>query len=251
MQPKTNEEIQAIRESGRVLAAVFDHARVQITAGMTTKDLAIIVADEIKRLNAKPVLLGYKGFPDVVCISVNQQVVHGIPGTLELNRGDLVSLDLCVGVDGMITDSAFTAVVGGSEQTSGRVRTALKATEEALMAGIDEVKDGVRIGDVSHAIERRLRRDNLGVVEDLVGHGVGHSVHEDPEVPNFGRAGKGPLLKQGMTIAIEPMATLGGKEVVLESDGWTISTRDGSLSFHFEHTVLVTSSGYEILTLPG
>ncbi|MEX0748426.1 MAG: type I methionyl aminopeptidase [Candidatus Saccharimonadales bacterium] len=248
MHPKTDKEIKAIRQSGRILNEVFAATRRELKSGMTTQELAAVVRREIAARDAEPVLLGYHGFPDVVCISVNQQVVHGIPGAYQLQADDLVSLDLCVGYQGMITDSAFTTVVGGVDKASSRVRRGLRATEEALFAGIEQVRPGVHIGDISQAIQRRLLRDGLGVVEDLVGHGVGHAVHEDPEIPNYGRAGAGPTLKSGMTVAIEPMATLGGKEVQLESDGWTISTQDRSLSMHFEHTVLVTPTGYEVLT---
>lgn len=248
MKPKTDKEIESIRKSGSILAAVFEAVRPAIKAGVQTADIADMVKAEIEQRNGTPVLLGYQGFPNVVCISVNDQVVHGIPGDTVLNDGDLVSLDLCVEYEGMITDSAFTVVVGESGASSARIRRLLAATEQALYEGIDQVKHGVRIGDISNAIQRRLLRDNLGVIESLVGHGVGHEVHEEPEVPNFGIAGTGPTLKSGMTIAIEPMATTGGKAVYLEDDGWTITTRDRSLSAHFEHTVLVTDDGYEVLT---
>lgn len=247
MKPKTNAEIAAIRESGQMLKNVRDTVAGAVRPGMTTKELANLARDELKQLGGKPAFLGYMGFPDVICISVNEQVVHGIPSELEISAGDLVSLDYGVEHKGMMSDSAVTVVAGGATP-SGRVRTLLKATEEALYAGIDQVKPGMRIGDISHAIQVRLLRDNLGIVEELVGHGIGHEVHEEPEIPNFGTAGTGPTLKAGQTIAIEPMATLGDKAVFVEADGWTVSSRDGSLSAHFEHTVLVTDDGYEILT---
>lgn len=237
-----------MRRSGQILNEVFAAVRPAITDGVTTKSIAETVAKEIKSRGAEAVLLGYQGFPDVVCISVNEQVVHGIPGSQTVKTGDLVTLDLCVGYEKMITDSAFTVVVGGEQRAEKRIRTLLKATEEALYLGIDQVKSGARTGDIGHAVEKRLRQDNLGVIESLVGHGVGHRVHEDPEVPNYGQRGSGALLKTGMTIAIEPMATLGGHEVVMGKDGWTISSRDGSLSAQFEHTVLVTDKGCEVLT---
>lgn len=248
MKPKTDKEIESIRRSGSILAAVFEAVRPAIKTGAKTTHIADIVKTEIEQRGATPVLLGYQGFPSVVCISVNDQVVHGIPSQRTLNDGDLVSLDLCVEYEGMITDSAFTVAVGESGATTARTRRLLEATEQALYEGIDQVKHGVRIGDISNAIQRRLLRDDLGIVESLVGHGVGHEIHEEPEVPNFGMAGTGPTLKSGMTIAIEPMATIGGKAVYLEDDGWTITTRDHSLSAHFEHTVLVTDDGYEVLT---
>ena len=244
---KTADEQQAMRECGQLLAEIFAAVKPSILPGATTKELADTVAAEIKIRGAEAVLLGYMGFPSVVCISINSEVVHGIPGTYEIKSGDLVSLDLCIGHKGMITDSAFTLAAG--DAPNEQVHRLLKATEEALCQGIDQVRPGNRVGDISQAIENHLRQFNLGVVEDLVGHGVGHTVHEPPEVPNYGKAGSGPLLKPGMTIAIEPMATLGDKAVYVASDQWTIKTADNSLSAHFEHTVLITENGYEILTL--
>ncbi len=246
MQPKTIDEIEAIRESGAMLAQVRDLMAAKAVSGATPKEIADIGRKELKALGGEPAFLGYMGFPDVVCISVNEEIVHGIPGSNELEPGDLVGIDFGVKYRGMITDSAVTIAV--DNQTSGRTRKLLKATEESLYLGIDQVKAGARVGDISNAIEKRLKADGLGIIEDLIGHGVGHQVHEDPEIPNYGPAGKGPVLKSNMTIAIEPMATLGGKEVVMSSDGWTVVTGDGSLSAHFEHTVLVLDGGSEILT---
>lgn len=248
MTPKTPQEIEYLRTSGHILHTVYEVVSPKITVGMTTKQIADIVRAEIANHKGEAVLLGYRGFPDVVCISVNEQVVHGIPGDYALKTGDVVSLDLCVGYQGMITDSALTVVAGGIETVNSRTRTLLRATEQALYAGIDVVRSGVHTGDIGHVIQRRLLQDNLGVVEDLVGHGVGHAVHEDPDIPNYGSPGQGPILKSGMTVAIEPMATLGSKAVVLEPDRWAVRTRDRSLSAHFEHTVLVTDEGFEILT---
>lgn len=246
MQPKTPQEIEAIRKSGRILKDVRDRVAAAVTPGVTTQYLADIARERARQLDSTPAFAGYMGFPDVVCISVNHQVVHGIPGSYILREGDLVSIDFGIQYQGMITDSAVTVVAGSAP--SGRVRTLLKATEESLYAGIEQVSHGARIGDIGHSVQRRLLRDNLSVIEDLVGHGVGHEVHEKPEIPNVGMAGTGTMLKEHMTIAIEPMASTGDKEVYTESDNWTISTRDHSLSAHFEHTVLVTKNGYEILT---
>lgn len=246
MKPKTQEEIKAIRESGRILKTIRDEVAEAVEQGVSTKELADLARDKFQAHGAKPAFAGYMGFPDVVCISVNQQVVHGVPGPYVIKNGDLVSIDLGVQYEGMITDSAVTAVAG--DIPNSRVRTLLKATEESLYAGIEQVAPGARVGDIGDSIQRRLLRDNLTIVESLVGHGVGHAVHEEPEIPNYGMAGTGSMLKEGMTIAIEPMATLGGKDVYAESDGLTITTRDHSLSAHFEHTVLVTKDGYEILT---
>lgn len=246
MHPKTSEEIAAIKKSGQILAEIRDLMAESVRPGITTLELANIAASELENRDAKPAFHGYQGFPGVLCISVNEQVVHGVPGDLRISEGDLVSIDFGVSYQGMITDSAVTVVAG--EVPNSRVRTLLKATQEALHEGIDQVKPGARVGDIGHSIQRRLLRDNLGVIKDFVGHGVGHSVHEDPEIPNYGMRGTGTALKEGMTIAIEPMASLGSEKVYTEPDNWTVSTVDHSLSAHFEHTVLVAKDGYEILT---
>jgi len=242
---KTPVEIERIRTSGAMLAAVLRYLVPQVHSGMTTRELDTLAAKELKRLGGEPAFLGYQGFPAVICISVNDEVVHGIPGARRLAEGDLVGLDFGVDYEGMITDGAVTVPVGLIDDTA---RGLLQATEEALMLGIKQVRADARVGDIAHAIEKRLRRDNLGVIEDLCGHGVGHEVHEDPIIPNYGKAGRGAKLKAGMTIAIEPMATLGGPHVKLAPDNWTILTADGSLGVQFEHTVLVTPTGAEILT---
>jgi methionyl aminopeptidase len=178
-------------------------------------------------------------------VSVNDEIVHGIPGSRVLSEGDIVGLDYGVNFEGMITDSAITVEIGGVSKDAHRL---VLATEQAMYAGIDQVRAGVHIGDISAAVQERLNQDKLGIIRDLAGHGVGHELHEEPWVPNFGAKGHGPILKAGMTIAIEPMASLGTHEVVWGLDGWTISTDDGSLGAHFEHTVLVTETGFEILT---
>ncbi len=242
---KTETEIQAMRTSGQILVQVLGKLRAVTKAGMTTADLAQIAGSETKRLGGDTPTLGFEGYPAVICISVNEEVVHGIPGDRVLADGDVVKFDHCVGYDGMITDSAITVVVG---ETSDEVKRLLQATQEALAAGIAVVRDGIYIQDISKAVQGQLQAAGLGIVEALCGHGVGHSIHEDPEVPNFDTGSKGQMLKAGMTIAIEPMATLGGKEVKLMPDNWTYSTTDGSLAAQFEHTVLVTENGCEILT---
>ncbi|HET9098046.1 MAG TPA: type I methionyl aminopeptidase [Candidatus Saccharimonadales bacterium] len=244
---KTVKEIEAMRVSGRMLATVLDILRTRIAAGMTTKDLAIIAADELKSLGGEASFLNYQGFPDVICISVNDEVVHGIPNPYKkINDGDIVGLDFGVTYKGMITDSAISVIVGKPRQR-GHIEL-LKDTENALNAGIAVVKDKVRTGDIGFAVEDSLRHRRYGIVRDLVGHGVGHYVHEDPNIPNYGRQNTGAWLSEGMTIAIEPMVTLGTDRVRLASDGWTILTEDGSYSAHFEHTVLITEDGSEILT---
>lgn len=244
---KTQKEIEAMRESGRMLATVLDILKTRIAAGMTTKDLALIAAAELKSLGGDASFLGYQGFPDVICISVNDEVVHGIPNPYKkINDGDIVGLDFGVTYKGMITDSAISVIVGKPKQ-KGHIDL-LKDTESSLYAGIAVVKDKVRTGDIGFAVEDSLKHRRYGIVRDLVGHGVGHQVHEDPNIPNYGRRNTGAWLNAGMTIAIEPMVTLGTDRVRLASDGWTILTLDGSYSAHFEHTVLITEEGSEILT---
>lgn len=245
---KTPSEIAAMRESGRMLAAVLNALQPLTQPGITTKELAGHAAKELKALGGKAPFLGYHGFPDVICISVNDEVVHGIPSKRVLREGDIVGLDFGVDYRGMITDSAMTVAVGAVKP---HVKELLQYTERSMLAGIDVVRDGVRVGDIGAAVEAVLQQKGYGIVRDLVGHGVGHELHEDPNIPNYGRKGSGPALKAGMTIAIEPMATLGGKhgeQVYIAGDGWTILTNDGSWAAHFEHTVLITEDGAEILT---
>lgn len=243
---KTPAEIEAMRRAGKMLATVLDYLRHQIAADMTTKDLADLARTKLEELGGEPSFLGYQGFPDVICLSVNDEVVHGIPGDRVLRNGDVVGMDFGVTVDGMVTDAAITVIVGG--KADDRVKNLVRDTETALLTGIETLREGVRVGDIGAAVEAVLDKGKYGIVRDLVGHGVGHQLHEDPNIPNYGRAGRGPELKAGMTVAIEPMATLGTDDVVLAADHWTIQTRDGSLSAHFEHTILITEDGYEILT---
>jgi methionyl aminopeptidase len=227
-----------------MLAAVLNYLAASLRPGMTTADLDLMAARELKKLGGEPAFLNYQGFPGVICVSVNDELVHGIPGAKPIKEGDIVGLDFGVKHEGLITDGAVTVGVGGVSAEAGRL---LYATLEALEAGVAQVRAGARVGQVSKAIEDRLRQDNLGVVEDLMGHGVGHHLHEEPGIPNY-YTGDGPTLEAGMTLAIEPMATLGSKAVVLDPDGWTIRSADGSLAAQFEHTVLVTEGGAEILT---
>lgn len=243
---KTEQEIKDMRISGQMLASVLQYLKTQTLVGQTTKQLADSAAQELKKLGGMPAFLGYNGFPDVICISLNDEVVHGIPGEEIIQDGDLVSLDFGVSYNGMITDAAITVCAG---ESNGQKRKLLKGTEEALGAGISALKDGVKTGDIGSAVEKVMTKHGFGIVRDLVGHGVGHNVHEQPDVPNFGAVGTGNKLSAGMTICIEPMSTLGSDRVVLDSDGWTIKTYDGSLSAHFEHTILITQDSAEILTL--
>lgn len=243
---KTEAEIQAMREGGKILAGIFEDLKKQVKPGVSELELDAWVEREIR---ARGAIATYKtsevNFPNVICISVNEQIVHGIPTEYVLQKGDIVSFDLVITYKGMKTDSAFTMVVG---EPNGVQKHLINATERSLYAGIDAIKGPVHIGDISAAVEKVLSDAKLGIVRELVGHGVGHEMHEAPEVPNYGRKGKGLLLKPGDTIAIEPMATLGGERIRVDADGWTISTRDGSMAAHFEHTVLVTKDGAEVLT---
>lgn len=243
---KTKQEIADMRESGRMLATVLEHLRKRVKAGMTTKDLAVMAAVELRKLGGQPAFLGYQGFPDVLCTSVNDEVVHGIPSDHVLKDGDIIGMDFGVTYNGMITDGAISVIIGKTGDQ--RLKTLLTTTEQALSAGIGALQSGSRIGDIGAAIETVLNKQKLGIVRDLVGHGVGHHLHEEPNIPNYGRAGSGAELKEGMTIAIEPMATLGTDDVYVDIDGWTIKTKDGSMAAHFEHTILVTGEGAEVLT---
>lgn len=244
---KTAAEIEAMRVSGRMLATVLQGLKPLVVPGVSTKDLANAAAAQLKELGGEPSFLGYQGFTDVICISVNEEVVHGIPRADKILRdGDLVSLDFGVTYKGMITDAAITVICGKPKQR-GHLDL-LSRTETALQIGIDAVHDQVRTGDIGGSIENYLKKFPYGIVRDLVGHGVGHHVHEDPNVPNYGRKNTGPWLDAGMTIAIEPMVTLGTERVYTADDDWTILTADGKWAAHFEHTVLITADGAEILT---
>lgn len=244
---KTDAEIQAMREGGKILATIFQGLKKQIVPGVSEKELDAWANKEIMRLGA---VATYKTpeveFPAAICISTNEQIVHGIPTDYVLQKGDIVSFDLVITYKGMKTDSAFTTVVGG--EPNGVQKHLINATERSLYAGIDAIKGPVRVGDIGAAVEKVLRDAKLGIIRELVGHGVGHDMHQAPEVPNYGKKGTGAYLSVGDTIAIEPMATLGGERIKQDDDGWTISTRDGSLAAHFEHTVLITKDGAEILT---
>ena len=246
---KTPEQLNAMREGGRILAGIYADLRNYVQPGMTKRQIDTWVGEQIKSHGATPTYRTPEvEFDGNICISVNDEIVHGLPNEDVIDSGDVVSFDLVITYKGMKTDSAFTMVV--DQEPTGAVKHLLKVTEQSLYAGIDAIKGPTRTGDIGEAIERVLLKGKLGVVRDLIGHGVGHEMHMPPEVPNYGRKGQGALLKPGDTIAIEPMATLGGEKILTDSDGsgWTIATRDGSLAAHFEHTVLVTEDGAEILT---
>ena len=244
---KTAAEIQAMRDGGKIIATIFEGLKKQAKPGVSELELDAWVDAEIKKHDA---IATYKtsevNFPAAICISTNEQIVHGIPTSYVLKAGDMIGFDLVITYKNMKTDSAFSMVVG--DKPNGVQKHLLNATERSLYAGIDAIKGPVRTGDIGAAVEKVLKAGKLGIIRELVGHGVGHEMHEAPEVPNYGKKGSGTLLSPGDTIAIEPMATLGGERIVQDSDGWTLSTRDGSLAAHFEHTILITKDGAEILT---
>ena len=244
---KTPTQINAMREGGKLLAQILDGIKGYVQPGMTGKQVDAWVEAEIKRRGA---IATYKtsevNFPAVICISVNDQIVHGVPTDAPLEAGDVVGFDLVIEYKGMKTDAAFTMVVG--EAPKGVVKHLLNTTERSLYAAIDAIKGPVYTGDIGAAVEQVLAAGKLGIIRELVGHGVGLEMHMPPELPNYGRKGSGVLLTPGDTVAIEPMATLGKEKIYTEDDGWTISTYDGSLAAHFEHTVLITENGAEVLT---
>jgi methionyl aminopeptidase len=247
MRPKTPSEIEIMREGGKKLATILNMLAAKVEVGISPKDLSAIAAQEIKKAKMQPVVLGYDGFPDVICISVNNAIVHGVPAKEALKKGDIIKLDLTLGYKNMVVDSAITTVV--EDYLSADAKRLVQSTKKALDVGIAAIKgDGTRVGDIGSAVQKMLESNKLGVIRDLVGHGVGYEIHEQPNIPNYGVAGTGPTLSAGMTIAIEPMASLGDWKISIDKDGFTIVMQDGSLGAHFEHTVLITSDGAEILT---
>jgi methionyl aminopeptidase len=243
---KSDAEIESMRRGGQILGSVLTSLSEALKPGITTLELDDMAAAEIKATGAKAAFMGHEGFPKSVCISINDEVVHGIPGKRVLQESDLVGLDLGITLDGLVTDGAVTVPLGAVDNNGRRL---LKVTREALLLGIDRARAGNRIGDISAAIERHLRSANLGIIKELAGHGVGYDLWEDPHIPNLGSSGTGATLKPGMTIAIEPMACLGQPGIEVLRDGWTIVTKDHSLAAQFEHTVLITPQGPpEILT---
>ncbi len=243
---KSEREIKLMKYAGHINYLTHEEIKKHIRPGVRTEQLDKIAHDFIIKNDCVPSCLNYEGYPKSICVSINDEVVHGIPSKRKIKEHDIVSIDLCVGYKGYHSDSARTYIVGKVDK---EVEDLVENTKKALYEGLSKVKSGVKIGDVSHAIESYAHNHGLSVVEELVGHGVGTSIHEDPDVPNFGPAGKGQVLKEGMTIAIEPMLNLGSKEICMtDQDDWVIVTEDGSPSAHFEHTILVTKDGYEILT---
>jgi methionyl aminopeptidase len=242
---KTEEEIELIRESAQILGKAHGEVAKHVKPGVKTKDLDKIAEEFISDHGAKASFKGYNGFPATLCISTNEVVVHGFPSEYELKDGDIISIDCGVFYKGFHSDSAYTYPVG---EISTETLSLLKATKESLYKGIEEAKFGNRIGDVAYAIQNYVEDRGYTVVRELVGHGVGRNLHEGPEVPNYGKRGKGPKLNEGLVIAIEPMVNLGVRNIVQESDGWTIRTRDRQPSAHYEHTIAIFADRTEILT---
>lgn len=249
---KTPEQIEILREGGKRHAAILEILTEKVVPGVTTGELDALALSLVREGGDEPAFLGYKpagasyAYPATLCVSVNDEVVHGIPDAKRvLQEGDVVSLDLGLKHKGLFTDAAVTVAVGTVDV---KKRELLKVAQASLYKGIDEIKPGARTGDIGHAIEHYIKAYKYGIVRDLAGHGVGIAIHEDPFIPNYGQKGKGTLLKAGMVIAIEPMVNLGTAEVTLDDDDYTFRTADGKASAHFEHTVLVTEDGYEILT---
>lgn len=242
---KSDREIELLRVAGNIVYQTHQYLKDYIKPGITTKEIDELGEKFIRSKGATPSFKGYEGYPGSICTSINEQVVHGIPGKARLKEGDIITLDIGACYKGYHGDSAWTYAVG---KISDDKKYLMEHTEQSLYKGLEQVKPGNRIGDISHAVEEYATKHNLGVVKELVGHGVGTSVHEDPDVPNYGEKDTGPKLKKGMVIAIEPMLTLGSPDIVMLEDNWTIETEDYSPSAHFEHTVVVTDDGYEILT---
>jgi len=239
-------EIGWMREAGRVVAETLNVLETAVRAGVSTLELDRLAGAEISRRKAKPAFLGYRGFPATLCVSVNEEVVHGIPSPKRMLReGDLVSLDLGAVVKGFYADAALTVAVG---KVSPEAERLMEVARRSLAAGIREARVDRRLGDVSRAVQETVEGQGMSVVREFVGHGIGRALHEDPAVPNYGRAGTGPRLSPGLVIAIEPMVTLGGPEVRVLADGWTAVTADGTWAAHFEHTVAVAEDGPQILT---
>ena len=242
---KSKREIELLKIAGNIVYQTHQYLKPYIKEGITTKELDKLAENFIKSKDATPSFKGYEGFPSTLCTSINSEVVHGFPSDRKLKNGDIISIDIGACYKGYHGDSAWTYTVGEVDE---KTKQLLKDTEEALFVGLAQVKPGNRIGDIGYAIEQYAHKHNLGVVKELCGHGVGVSVHEDPEVPNYGIPNTGPRLREGMVIAVEPMLTMGSPKIFVHDNDWTIDTVDGSLSAHFEHTVAVTKDGYQILT---
>jgi methionyl aminopeptidase len=242
---KSRQELEGMARAGELVAETIALLGENLQPGITTAELDRIAEEFIREHGGVPTSKGYRGYPAATCISPNSMVVHGIPGEHRVEEGDLISVDVGITLDGLVTDSAYTYAVGEIDEESQRL---LDVGKEAIEAGIEQARAGNRVGDISHAVQQVVEGAGFSVIRSLVGHGVGRSYHEEPQIPNFGDPGRGPLLQTGMTLAIEPMITAGGPDVYLHGDEWSISTADGSMAVHFEHTVAITEEGPVILT---
>ena len=242
---KSEREIELMKKAGYLVSLTHKYLQPFIKEGITTKELDRLAEEFIIKNGGVPTCKGYEGYPNALCTSVNDTVVHGIPNNYKLKNGDIITIDMVIGYKGYQGDAAWTYKVGNIDDDKVYL---MEHTEKALYEGIKEVKPGAHIGDISAAVEEYAIKHNLGVVKELCGHGIGTNMHEDPEVPNYGKRGTGPRLKEGMVICIEPMLTFGDEDIYIMDDEWTVNTQDGSPAAHYEHTVLVTHDGYEILT---
>ena len=242
---KSEREIELMRHAGMLVSKMHQFIKPYIKAGITTKELDKLCEDFIRSNDAVPTCKGFEGYPATLCTSVNDTVVHGIPDNYKLKNGDIITIDVVIGYKGYQGDAAWTYTVG---EVDDNKKYLMEHTEKALYEGVKMVKPGNRIGDIGYAVQKYAEEHNLGVVRELCGHGIGRDMHEDPEVPNYGTPNTGPRLKEGMVICIEPMLTFGRRYVYLMDDDWTVKTQDGSDAAHYEHTILVTKDGYEILT---
>lgn len=245
---RTKQEIEHLREANRIVAGAYKVLLKSIHPGMTTEELDAIAEDYIRKEGAEPAFLGYRGYPASLCVSINDEVVHGIPGKRKIKEGDVVSLDLGSMKNGYYGDSALTVAMG---KVDDRVKELIRVTEESLYKGIEQAREGNRLYDISAAVQKHVEANGFSVVRQFVGHGIGQEMHEDPQIPNFGKAGTGVRLKEGMVFAIEPMVNIGGWEVEVLSDDWTVVTIDGSISAHFEHSIAITKDGPIILSDRG
>jgi methionyl aminopeptidase len=242
---KTPRELEIMREAGRIVALTHQELKKYITPGVTTKELDQIAEEFIRKQDAIPSFKGYNGFRGSICVSVNNELVHGIPGERILNNGDIISIDIGAKFNGYHGDSAWTYSVGVIDDETKRL---LQVTEESLYKGLNEAKPGERLSNISNKIQTYVEENGFSIVREYAGHGIGQDLHEDPEIPHYGPPNKGPLLKPGMVLAIEPMVNAGSRYVRTLADDWTVVTVDGKMCAHFEHTIAITDSGYEILT---
>ncbi|MCM3603386.1 type I methionyl aminopeptidase [Robertmurraya korlensis] len=242
---KTPREIEIMREAGRIVALTHQELKKHIVPGITTKELDEIAEAFIRKQDAKPSFKGYNGFTGSICASVNEELVHGIPGNRVLNNGDIISIDIGAEYNGYHGDSAWTYAVGSIDKETQRL---LDVTEESLFKGLNQAKPGDRLSNISHAIQTYVEANGFSVVREYVGHGIGQDLHEDPQIPHYGPPNKGPRLKPGMVLAVEPMVNAGSRYVKTLADDWTVVTVDGKMCAHFEHTIAITETGFEILT---